>query len=513
MKKPTALIIMDGWGQSNCRTGNAVEMANTPNYDRLLEKYPHTLIAASGLDVGLPEGQMGNSEVGHLNIGAGRVIYQELTRITKSILDGDFYENPELLGAMHHAKQHGTKLHTWGLLSDGGVHSHIEHLKALIKMAKQEGVENIYVHAFMDGRDTSPTSGISYVRELEAFMTEINYGVIATVSGRYYSMDRDKRWERIEKSYNMLVKGEGVKAESAIAVFEASYEQGVTDEFILPTVLVKNGAPIATVSENDAIIFFNFRPDRAREITRAIVDVDFDGFERTYFPTKYVGFTQYDKTILNIEIAYKQQSIDNTLGQYLAKLGKTQLRIAETEKYAHVTFFFNGGIEAPNEGEDRMLVNSPKVATYDLKPEMSAYEMTDKLLAEIDRDYYDFIVINYANPDMVGHTGIISAAIKAVEVVDTCVGKIVAKLEEKGGSFIITADHGNAEQMLTDRGEPMTAHSTNKVPCIVGGAGDVKLSEKGRLCDLTPTLLELMKIEVPVEMTGKSILLKNYVIM
>lgn len=513
MKNPTALIIMDGWGQSDCRVGNAVEMANTPNYDRLLEKYPHTLIAASGLDVGLPEGQMGNSEVGHLNIGAGRVIYQELTRITKSILDGDFYTNPMLLSAMQHAKLHGTKLHTWGLLSDGGVHSHIEHLKALIKMAKQEGVENIYVHAFMDGRDTSPTSGLSYVRALEAFMAEINYGVIATVSGRYYSMDRDKRWDRIEKSYNMLVKGEGDKSESAMSVFEKSYELGVTDEFILPTVIVKNEEPIATVSENDAIIFFNFRPDRAREITRAIVDVDFDGFERVYFPTKYVGFTQYDKTIENIGIAYKQQSIDNTLGQYLSKLGKTQLRIAETEKYAHVTFFFNGGIEAPNEGEDRVLVNSPKVATYDLKPEMSAYEMTDKLLAEIDRDHYDLIVINYANPDMVGHTGIISAAIKAVEVVDDCVGRIVAKLEEKNGNFIITADHGNAEQMLTDTGEPMTAHSINKVPCIVGGANVSELSETGRLCDLTPTLLELMKIDVPVEMTGKSIILKNYVVM
>jgi len=513
MKNPTALIIMDGWGQSDCRVGNAVEMANTPNYDRLLEKYPHTLIAASGLDVGLPEGQMGNSEVGHLNIGAGRVIYQELTRITKSILDGDFFTNPMLLSAMHHAKQHGTKLHTWGLLSDGGVHSHIEHLKALIKMAKQEGVENIFVHAFMDGRDTSPTSGLSYVRELEKFMAEINYGVIATVSGRYYSMDRDKRWDRIEKSYNMLVKGEGVKSESAMAVFENSYELGVTDEFILPTIIMKNNAPIATVEENDAIIFFNFRPDRAREITRAIVDVEFDGFERVYFPTKYVGFTQYDKTIENIGIAYKQQSIDNTLGQYLAKLGKTQLRIAETEKYAHVTFFFNGGIEAPNEGEDRMLVNSPKVATYDLKPEMSAYELTDKLLAEIDRDYYDLIVINYANPDMVGHTGIISAAIQAVEVVDDCVGRLVAKLEEKNGSFIITADHGNAEQMLTDTGEPMTAHSTNKVPCIVGGAHVSELSDNGKLCDLTPTLLDLMKIDVPVEMTGKSIVLKNYVVM
>ena len=508
MKKPTALIIMDGWGQSSSKVGNAVELANTPNYDQLISKYPHTLIAASGMDVGLPEGQMGNSEVGHLNIGAGRVIYQELTRITKSIMDGDFFENPELIDAMQHAKSHGTKLHTWGLLSDGGVHSHIDHLKALVKMAKDQGLDNIYVHAFMDGRDTSPTSGLSYVRELESYMNEIGFGVIATVSGRYYSMDRDKRWERIEKSYNMLVKGEGEKAQSAVEVFEKSYEQGVTDEFILPTVIVKNDAPIATVQENDAIIFFNFRPDRAREITRAIVDVDFDGFEREYFYTKYVGFTQYDKTIENIQIAYAQQSINNTLGEYLSALGKNQLRIAETEKYAHVTFFFNGGVEAPNAGEDRVLINSPKVATYDLKPEMSAYEMTEKLLAEIDRDHYDLIVVNYANPDMVGHTGIIEAAVKAVEVVDECVGKIVRKLEEKGGNFIITADHGNAEQMLTDSGEPMTAHSTNKVPCIVGGIGSVSLSDTGKLCDLTPTMLEMMNIPVPKEMTGKSIIIK-----
>lgn len=508
MKKPTALIIMDGWGQAGKGTGNAVELANTPNYDRMLTEYPHTLIAASGLDVGLPDGQMGNSEVGHLNIGAGRIIYQELTRITKSIQDGDFFENPELLAAMNYAIEHGTKLHTWGLLSDGGVHSHIDHLKALIKMAKEVGVPQIYVHAFMDGRDTSPTSGIGYVKELEAFMADIKYGVIATVSGRYYSMDRDKRWERIEKSYNMLVKGEGETATSAVEVFEKSYEAGVTDEFILPTVIVKDGTPIAKVAENDAIIFFNFRPDRAREITRAIVDVDFEGFSRTYFKTKYVGFTQYDKTIENIEIAYKPQSINNTLGEYMAQLGKKQLRIAETEKYAHVTFFFNGGVEAPNEGEDRMLINSPKVATYDLKPEMSAYEMTDKLLEALDRDFYDLIIINYANPDMVGHTGIISAAVKAVEVVDECVGKVVAKLNEKGGNFIITADHGNAEQMLTESGEPMTAHSTNKVPCIVGGVGNVNLREGGKLSDLTPTMLDMMGLDQPSEMTGSSIIIK-----
>ncbi|MDW7660155.1 MAG: 2,3-bisphosphoglycerate-independent phosphoglycerate mutase [Bacillota bacterium] len=508
MKKPTAIIIMDGWGQNDSVRGNAVAMADTPNYDRLIQKYPNTLIAASGLDVGLPNGQMGNSEVGHLNIGAGRVIYQELTRITKSILDGDFFTNKELVGAMEHAKANGTKLHTWGLLSDGGVHSHIDHLKALIKMAKDYGLENIYVHAFMDGRDTSPTSGIDYIKELEAYMKEVDFGKIASVSGRYYSMDRDKRWERIEKSYQMLVLGVGNTSESAVEVMEKTYEAGITDEFVLPTVIVENGSPVATVGANDAVVFFNFRPDRAREITRAIVDVDFDGFKRDYFETKYVGFTQYDKTIENIEIAYAQQSINNTMGEYLSNLGKTQLRIAETEKYAHVTFFFNGGVEAPNAGEDRVLIESPKVATYDLKPEMSAYEMTDRLLDELNRDYYDFIIINYANPDMVGHTGIIEAAVKAVEVVDECLGKVVAKLEEKQGAFLITADHGNAEQMLTEDGSPFTAHSTNHVPCILGGAGNVKLIDDGKLCDLAPTVLELMGLDKPQEMTGNSIIIK-----
>lgn len=508
MKKPTAIIIMDGWGKSDKVAGNAVVLANTPNYDHLIQKYPNTLIAASGLDVGLPEGQMGNSEVGHLNIGAGRVIYQELTRITKSIKDGDFFTNEELVGAMQHVKENGTKLHTWGLLSDGGVHSHIDHLKALIKMAKDQGLDNIYVHAFMDGRDTSPTSGIDYIQDLEAYMKEINFGKIASVSGRYYSMDRDKRWERIEKSYQMLVHGVGNTSESAVEVMKKTYEEGITDEFVIPTVILENGQPVATVSENDAVVFFNFRPDRAREITRAIVDLDFNGFEREYFKTKYVGFTQYDKTIENIEIAYAQQSINNTMGEYLSRLGKTQLRIAETEKYAHVTFFFNGGVEAPNAGEDRVLIESPKVATYDLQPEMSAYEMTERLLDEIDRDYYDFIIINYANPDMVGHTGIIEAAVKAVEVVDECIGKIVAKLEEKQGSFLITADHGNAEQMLTEEGNTFTAHSTNQVPCILGGAGNVKLNENSSLCDLAPTVLELMGLEQPEEMTGKSIILK-----
>lgn len=508
MKKPAALIILDGWGLTNNHKGNAVYEANTPIFDALTQKYPYTTLAASGMDVGLPDGQMGNSEVGHLNIGAGRIIYQELTRITKSISDGDFFENASLKEAMAHAKEKGTKLHTYGLLSDGGVHSHINHLKALIKMAKQEGLEQIYVHAFMDGRDTSPTSGIEYIKELEAYMADIQFGTIASISGRYYSMDRDNRWERIEKSYNMLVNGDAVHAENAVDAMTSSYESGITDEFIVPTVIVKNGAPVATVSGDDAIIFFNFRPDRAREISRAILDKAFTGFERTYFPVKYVGFTQYDKTIENLGIAYPQQSITMTLGDYLSQNGKAQLRIAETEKYAHVTFFFNGGVEQPNPLEDRVLIESPKVATYDLKPEMSAYEMTDKLLSELDRDHYDFIVINYANPDMVGHTGIFPAAVKAVEVVDECLGKITSKLEAIGGSFIITADHGNAEEMLTVTDEPMTAHSTNKVPCIIGGAGNVTLRDDAKLCDLAPTLLGMLGMDVPSEMSGKTIIIK-----
>lgn len=509
MKKPAALIILDGWGLSNTEAGNAVLEANTPVYDRLLNQYPNTTLAASGMAVGLPDGQMGNSEVGHLNIGAGRIIYQELTRITKSIEDGDFFDNAELKSAMAHAKTHGTKLHTWGLLSDGGVHSHIDHLKALIKMAKQEGLDNIYVHAFMDGRDTSPTAGVQYLKALQRYMNDIGFGKIASISGRYYSMDRDNRWERIEKSYDMLVKGEGVKASDAIEAIENSYAQGVTDEFVLPTVIMDGSKPTATVGKDDAVIFFNFRPDRARQITRSLLDVDFTGFERTHFPLKYVGFTQYDKTIANLGIAYPQQKITMTLGEYLSQNGKAQLRIAETEKYAHVTFFFNGGVEQPNPLEDRVLIESPKVATYDLKPEMSAYEMTDRLLAEIDADKYDFIVINYANPDMVGHTGIFPAAVKAVETVDTCLGKIVDKLESVGGSFIITADHGNAEEMLTADNKPMTAHSTNKVPCIVGGTGSVSLRSDGKLCDLAPTLLGMLGMDVPTEMSGKSIIINK----
>lgn len=506
MKKPTALIILDGWGQSSSTTGNAVAMAKTPNFDRLLETYPHTLIGASGMDVGLPDGQMGNSEVGHLNIGAGRIIYQELTRVTKSIADGDFFENQAFLKAIENAKAKGSKLHVWGLLSDGGVHSHINHLKALIKLAKDQGLDNIYVHGFMDGRDTSPTGGVDYVRTLEAYMDEIGFGCIASLSGRYYAMDRDKRWERIEKAYDALVYGKGNFAASAVSALEKSYEDGVTDEFVVPTVILEAGEPVATVKENDSVIFFNFRPDRAREITRAIVDVDFDGFERTYFKTFYVCLTQYDITIKNVEVAYKPQTIENTLGTYVSNLGKQQLRIAETEKYAHVTFFFNGGIEAPNKGEDRILVPSPKVATYDLMPEMSAYKITEKLLAALDEDVYELIILNFANPDMVGHTGIIEAAVKAVETVDECLGKITDKLLSLNGNFIVTADHGNAEEMLTAEGKPMTAHSTNKVPCIIGGTSATDLEMDGRLCDLAPTLLTMMGLEAPEEMTGHSLL-------
>jgi len=506
MIKPTALIILDGWGQSNDCTGNAILKANTPQFDALLEKYPHTLLGASGMDVGLPEGQMGNSEVGHLNIGAGRIIYQELTRITKAIKDGDFFENEAFVDAMQHAKKAGTKLHLWGLLSDGGVHSHIDHLKALIKMAQAEGLDNVYVHGFMDGRDTSPNGGAGYVKELEDYMAEIGFGCIASLSGRYYAMDRDNRWERIERAYDALVRGKGHFETNAVRALEKSYAEGITDEFIEPTVIIESGEPVATVEENDAIIFFNFRPDRAREMTRAITDSHFSGFKRKFFKTHYVCLTQYDITFKNVEVAFKPQQINQTLGSYFSSLGKKQLRIAETEKYAHVTFFFNGGVEAPNEGEERVLVDSPKVATYDLMPEMSAYEVTNKLLKAIDEDQYELIVLNFANPDMVGHTGIMDAAIKAVEVVDECLGKVVAKLESKEGQFIITADHGNAEEMMTEDGKPMTAHSVNKVPCIVGGTRANDLTMDGRLCDLAPTLLTMMGIEIPKEMTGKSIL-------
>lgn len=509
MKKPVALIILDGWGNNPNHDFNAVYSANTPNFDKLMSTCPSTDIGASGMDVGLPEGQMGNSEVGHLNIGAGRIIYQELTRITKSILDGDFFENEALMKAVNNAKANDKALHLFGLLSDGGVHSHIEHLKGFIDLAKKNGLTKVYIHAFLDGRDTPPKSALEYIADIEAHMQKQGVGKIATVSGRYYSMDRDKRWERTELAYKNLVLGEGGQFASATELVEASYAEGVNDEFVLPGVILTEGQPTAKVSKGDSIIFFNFRPDRARQITRAIVDENFDGFERTYFPTTYVCLTQYDATMPNVTVAYKPQTIDNTLGTFVASKGLNQLRIAETEKYAHVTFFFNGGVEEPNTNEDRALIPSPKVATYDLQPEMSAPELTETLLGKLGEDKYDLIICNFANPDMVGHTGVFEAAVKAVETVDTCLGRIIDKINALGGVAIITADHGNAEMMVDyETGKPFTAHTTNHVPVIVTGAGDVKLRTGGKLCDLAPTLLEFLGLEQPVEMTGTSLLQK-----
>ena len=509
MKKPVALIIMDGFGHTTKKEGSAIDKANIPNIKRLVEEYPNTLINASGLDVGLPNGQMGNSEVGHTNIGAGRIVYQDLTRITKSIEDGDFFTNEVLCQAMENGKQHA--LHIMGLLSDGGVHSHIDHLKALIKMAKEQGVEKVYVHAFTDGRDTDPQSAINYVKDMEEYMANIGCGQFASVNGRYYAMDRDKRWERVEKAYNAMVLGKGETASSASEAVQNSYDLGKNDEFILPTVITKDNAPVGVISENDSVIFFNFRPDRAREITRAIVCDDFSGFEKSPVKSFFVCLTEYDITIPNVHIAFKPASLSNTLGEYLAKNGKTQLRAAETEKYAHVTFFFNGGVEEPNEGEDRLLIPSPKVATYDLQPEMSAPELVEKVMAKIDEDKYDLIVVNFANPDMVGHTGVMEAAEKAVEAVDECVGKLVEKLNSVGGSAIITADHGNAESMFDlETKKVITAHSINPVPFIVTGEEfkNAKLLEGGRLSDIAPTILDMMHLDKPEEMTGHSLISK-----
>ena len=503
MKKPVVLTIMDGFGYTPNEIGNAISLAGTPRLDEIAKKYEHTLIQASGLDVGLPNGQMGNSEVGHTNIGAGRIVYQDLTRITKSIEDGDFFTNEALVAAMENAKD--KSLHIMGLLSDGGVHSHIDHLKALIDMAKRFGLERVFVHAFTDGRDTDPQSAITYVREIQEYMTSLGTGQFASVSGRYYAMDRDKRWERVETAYNAIVKGEGPKSESAIECVQASYDSGVNDEFIIPTVMTKNLEPVGKIEKDDSVVFFNFRPDRAREITRSIVDVDFEGFKRDLVPTRFVCMTTYDVTIEGVDVAFGPEKIVNTLGEYLAKNGKKQLRAAETEKYAHVTFFFNGGIEEPNEGEDRLLIPSPKVATYDLQPEMSAYELLDKLLAAIDEDKYDFIAVNFANPDMVGHTGSMEATAKAIKTVDECVGRLFDKVLGLGGSGIITADHGNAELMIDlETGRPITSHSTNPVPFIVAGEEfkNRDLLTDGRLCDIAPTILDMLGMDKPKEMTG-----------
>lgn len=510
-KKPVVLMILDGYGLNDKKQANAVAEAKTPVMDELMASCPFVKGNASGLAVGLPDGQMGNSEVGHLNMGAGRIVYQELTKITKAIEDGDFFENEALLAAMNNAKENGTALHMFGLLSDGGVHSHNTHLYGLLEMAKRQGLKKVYVHAFLDGRDTAPESGKDFVEELVNKMKEIGVGEVASISGRYYAMDRDNRWDRVQKAYEAMTKGEGNKAVCPVQAVADSYAEGATDEFVVPTVIEKDGAPVATIKDNDSVIFFNFRPDRAREMTRAFCADEFDGFERgERVKTTFVCFTEYDVTIPNKGVAFKKEKLTNTLGQFLADNGKTQARIAETEKYAHVTFFFNGGVEEPNKGEDRILVKSPKVATYDLQPEMSAYEVCDNLVKAIKSDKYDVIIINFANPDMVGHTGIENAAIKAVEAVDECVGKAVAALKEVDGAMFICADHGNAEQLVDyNTNEPFTAHTTNPVPFILVNADPAyKLREGGCLADIAPTLLELMGMEQPKEMTGKSLLVK-----
>lgn len=510
-KKPTVLMILDGYGLNDKTEANAVAEASTPVMDGLMKDYPFVKGYASGLSVGLPDGQMGNSEVGHLNMGAGRIVYQDLTKITKMIQDGDFFKNPELLKACKNAKDNDSALHLYGLLSDGGVHSHNTHLYGLLKLAKQEGLEKVYVHCFLDGRDTPPASGKGYVEELEEQMKEIGVGKVATVMGRYYVMDRDNRWDRVELAYKAMVKGEGLAADSAVDAVANSYADDKTDEFVLPAVVMENGAPVATIKDGDSIIFFNFRPDRAREITRTFCADEFDGFDRgERVKTTYVCFTEYDVTIPNKSIAFPKTEITNTFGEFLAAKGLKQARIAETEKYAHVTFFFNGGVEEPNEGEERILVKSPKVATYDLQPEMSAFTVCDKLCDAIRSDKYDVIIINFANPDMVGHTGVEAAAIKAVEAVDACVGRAVEAIKEVDGQMFICADHGNAEQLLDyETKAPFTAHTTNPVPFILVNADPkYKLRENGVLADIAPTLIELMGLEKPEEMTGTSLLVE-----
>ncbi len=502
MKKPLTLIIMDGFGMNADTYGNAIAAANTPNLSKIFNENPCTTIGASGMDVGLPDGQMGNSEVGHTNIGAGRVVYQELTRITKAINEGKFFENEALKNAMTAAAKDGAALHLIGLLSDGGVHSHFDHLVGLIEMAKKNDVKNVFVHCLMDGRDVPPSSGKDFVAALQAKMQEIGVGKIATVMGRYYAMDRDNRWERVEKAYAAMVYGEGVESADPVAAMQASYDAEVTDEFVVPVVCAGQEG---VIKANDAVVFFNFRPDRAREITRTFVDPDFDGFPRKngFFPLTYVCMTQYDATMPNVEVAFKPQSLENTFGEYISKQGLTQLRIAETEKYAHVTFFFNGGVEKEYAGEDRALINSPKVATYDMKPEMSAYEVCDEVVGRIESGKYDVIILNYANCDMVGHTGVFDAAKAAVEAVDTCVGKTVDATLKMGGKVLITADHGNADKMYEDDGSPFTAHTTYRVPFCVVGEDNICLRQEGRLADIAPTMLKMLGLEKPEEMDGK----------
>ena len=502
-KTPTTLIIMDGFGLRAETAGNAIANAKKPHLDRLFAENPGCKLSASGLDVGLPEGQMGNSEVGHTNIGAGRVVFQDLPRITKSIADGDFFTNPAYCHAMDACKENGTSLHLMGLLSDGGVHSHLSHLFALLKMAKERGLEKVYIHAFLDGRDVSPTSGVDFVSETVEKCREIGVGKIATVMGRYYAMDRDKRWDRVEQAYDAMVYGESASFNPVpVAAVKDSYAAGITDEFMEPVVCDADG----TISDNDSVIFFNFRPDRAREITRTLVDPDFDGFTRQTFPLTFVCNTEYDATMPNVEVAFPRVSVHNGLGEYLSQMGMTQLRIAETEKYAHVTFFFNGGSETVFPGEDRVLVPSPKVATYDFQPEMSAPEVTAKCVERIESGAYDVIILNFANCDMVGHTGVYEAAVKAVETVDECVGKVVDATLKMGGIAMITADHGNAEDMKQPDGSPMTAHTTNPVPFILCGAGSQL--RPGRLADIAPTILDVMGLACPPEMDGRTLIVR-----
>lgn len=512
---PYALIIMDGYGVAPDGKGNAISINGSPNIRRYAREYPSSSLGASGLNVGLPEGQMGNSEVGHMNIGAGRIVYQDLTKISKAIDDGDFFENPALIKAMDSAKLNGKKLHLCGLLGPGGVHSHTKHLYALLKMAKERGLETAFVHCFMDGRDTSPRSGAGYIEELQAETEKLGFGKIASVCGRYYAMDRDNNWDRIEKAYDMLTLGNGKRACNPAEAIKESYAEGITDEFVLPTAIYENGKPVALIQKGDSVIFFNFRPDRARELTRAISQREFTVPDGKAFVRKtgflspvYVCFTVYDAGFKGVETAFPKTKLGNTLGEYLSKEGKTQLRIAETEKYAHVTFFFNGGTETPCAGEERILVHSPKVATYDLKPEMSAYEVTDRVLEELDGGKFDVIILNYANCDMVAHTGVLDATVKAVGTVDGCVKRVTEKILSMGGSAIITADHGNADRLLTESGEPFTAHTVSPVPVILVSEKfkTAKLRDDGILADLAPTLLTVMGLPVPVEMTGKSLI-------
>ena len=520
-KKPYGIIIMDGFGYNPDKYGNAIETAGIPNIKRMFAEYPSTFIGASGMDVGLPDGQMGNSEVGHLNIGAGRIVYQDLTKITKAIRDGEFFSNPALIKAMDNAVKNGKKLHLFGLLSTGGVHSHITHLYALLEMAKKRGVKNAYVHCFLDGRDTDPESGAGFTQDLQNKIDELCYGEIASVCGRYYVMDRDNNWDRTLKAYDMLTTGAGEKSDDAVKAIKDCYVKGITDEFMLPTNIVKNGKPVALIEKGDSVIFFNFRPDRARQITRALSQAEFtpyfdeDKGKQMYFERKtgylapvYTGFAVYDAGFKGVEVAFPPDEITSTLPQYLSALNKTQLHIAETEKYAHVTFFFNAKLEKPVDGETRIVIPSPKVATYDLKPEMSAYEVKDRAIKELSTGKYDVMVLNFANCDMVGHTGVFDAAVKAVETVDICVKEVVDKILSMGGAAIITADHGNADKMLDEEGRPFTAHTTNVVPFIVAGEKfrGGKLKGNGKLCDIAPTLLDMMEIAKPKEMTGESLL-------